>query len=129
MGQIKIYAHAVTVARYRDAISGAVHRALVDAFAYPPEKRFQRFLPLEEENFLHPADRTRDFLIIEVLLFPGRSPEAKKAFYRNVLANLQAEAGIEANDVEIVLIEVPQENWSIRGVPGDELKLTYRVDV
>ena len=129
MGQIKIFGHVTTLTRYREAISGAVHKALVDAFAYPPEKRFQRFFPLEEADYLHPADRSRDYLIIEVILFPGRSPEAKKSFYRNVLANLESEAGIVANDVEIVLIESAKENWCIRGLPGDELKLNYRVDV
>ena len=129
MGQIKIFAHAETLARHREAISLSVHRALVEAFAYPPEKKFQRFLPLADGDFIYPADRSLDYLIIEVTLFPGRTTEAKKAFYRSVLENLKSSTGISPQDVEIVLVESPRENWSIRGTPGDELVLGYQVVV
>ena len=129
VGQVKIFGHSEALARHRSAISDAVHNALVEAFAYPIEKKFQRFLPLSELEFLHPADRSENYLVIEVLLFPGRSPQAKKAFYALVLENLKQGLGIVAQDVEIVLLESARENWCIRGVPGDELTLTYRVDV
>lgn len=128
MGQLKISGHAEVLNRHRGSIGDALHRALVEAFAYPAEKRFQRFFPLADADFVYPADRSRNYLIVEVTLFPGRSSDAKKAFYRNVQANLGA-LGFEANDVEIVLIESPRENWSIRGVPGDELALGYKVSV
>lgn len=128
MGQIKVYGHAATLSRHRQAISDAVHAALVEAFAYPEEKRFQRFFPSADEDFVHPADRGAEYLMVEVLLFPGRSLEAKKAFYRKVLDNL-SDLGISASSVEIVLVESARENWSIRGVPGDELALGYRVEV
>jgi len=129
MGQVKIFGSVETLELYRREISDAVHPALVSAFDYPGEKRFQRFFPLPGEDFLHPADRTKDYLVIEVILFPGRSVEAKKAFYRLVLANLESSTTIPSADVEIVLIESSRENWLIRGMPGDELKLNYRVEV
>ena len=128
MGQLKIYGHADVVARHRRGIGDALHQALVEAFTYPAEKRFQRFFPLADADFVYPSDRSRNYLIVEVTLFSGRSTDAKKAFYHNVLANLRA-LGFEANDVEIVLIEAARESWSIRGVPGDELSLGYRIDV
>jgi hypothetical protein len=37
--------------------------------------------------------------------------------------------GIHKNDVEITIFETPRENWGIRGLPGDELPLNYKVDV
>jgi phenylpyruvate tautomerase PptA (4-oxalocrotonate tautomerase family) len=128
MGQLKIYGHADVIADHRQALSDALHRALVDAFAYPAEKRFHRFFPVADADFLYPADRSRNYLIVEVTLFPGRSTDAKKAFYRAALANLGA-LGFDPVDVEIVLVESPRENWSIRGVPGDELGLGYKVEV
>ena len=128
MGQIKIYGHASKLSSRRQAIGDAVHQALVEALAYPAEKRFQRFFPLADEDFVHPSDRSADYLVIELILFSGRSTEAKKSFSRLVLRNLKA-VGIAANDVEIVLIESARENWTIRGVPGDELNLNYKVDV
>ncbi|APF21976.1 putative transglutaminase-like protein [Clostridium butyricum] len=33
------------------------------------------------------------------------------------------------NDVEITIFETPNYNWGIRGVPGDELGLNYKVNV
>ena len=37
--------------------------------------------------------------------------------------------GISAQDVEITRSETPRENWGIRGLPGDELGLNYKVEV
>jgi phenylpyruvate tautomerase PptA (4-oxalocrotonate tautomerase family) len=129
MGQIKVYAHRATLDRHRQTLSDTLHEALVEAFAYPADKKFQRFLALEDGDFIHPADRSSDYLVIEVVLFPGRSPEAKKAFYRGVLGRLQSRCGLSCDAVEIVLIESAKENWFLRGTPGDELVLNYRVDV
>jgi len=37
--------------------------------------------------------------------------------------------GVAPDDLEIVILESPPENWGIRGRSGDELDLPYRVDV
>ncbi|GAB2487756.1 hypothetical protein GCM10027063_31660 [Promicromonospora xylanilytica] len=37
--------------------------------------------------------------------------------------------GLEAEDLEVVILESPKENWGIRGMSGDELALSYRVEV
>jgi len=31
--------------------------------------------------------------------------------------------------VEITITETPRSNWGIRGLPADELELSYKVDV
>jgi hypothetical protein len=49
--------------------------------------------------------------------------------HRPALGEAIHRALVEANDVEIVLLEAPRENWLLRGTPGDELTLSYRVDV
>ena len=36
---------------------------------------------------------------------------------------------LSVEDLEIIIIESPPQNWGIRGVSGDELSLDYRVDV
>ena len=128
MGQLKIYARAATLAQHQSAISDALHEALVSALSYPADKKFQRFFPLADGDFVYPADRGENYLVLEVVLFPGRTAQAKKAFGRRVLENL-APLGFTPQAIEIVLIESARENWTIRGVPGDELALNYRVDV
>jgi phenylpyruvate tautomerase PptA (4-oxalocrotonate tautomerase family) len=102
---------------------------VVEALSFPADKRFHRFFPMDREDFTFPEDRSDRYLILEVSLFQGRAPETKKRFIRLLYERIGRELGIEAQDVEIALLETPKENWGIRGVPGDELELPYRVEV
>lgn len=129
MAQVKIYAHSSTISEHREALSHAIHTAIMDALAYPPEKKFQRFLPLDSENFIYPADRSAHYIIIEISMFEGRSVEAKKQLLRALFRNIKDQVGIAPQDVEITLFETPKHHWGIRGVPGDELALNYTVEV
>lgn len=129
MAQIKVFARRQTIERHRAALSEAIHRAVMQALAYPAEKRFHRFIGLEAEDFLYPDDRSESYLIVEIGMFEGRSTEAKKALISGIFANVTEATGIAAQDVEITIFETPRGNWGIRGVPGDELALGYVVSV
>lgn len=128
MAQFKIYGHRAFMEHAHQSISDAIHTASVTALGLPQSKRFHRFLPLEPWQFVAPPDRSHRYLIIEIMMFEGRPEATIKAFYRQVLDNLQGDCGIAANDIELVITESPRRNWLIRGLPGDELELTYRVD-
>ncbi len=127
MAQIKIYALRETL-ESREEISNAIHASVMEALAYPIEKRFHRFFPLESEDFIFGSDRSSQYMILEISMFEGRSIEAKKNLIRLLFANLEL-LGFVANDVEIMILETPKHNWGIRGVPGDELNLNYKVEV
>ena len=99
------------------------------ALAYPPEKRFQRFIPLDTGDFVHPADRGDDYTIIEISMFEGRSDAAKRALIRELFTRIQGEAGIAPFSVEITITETPKVNWGIRGVNAADLDLDYTVNV
>ena len=129
MAQIKIYGLKAHLATCRTPLSDAIHACVVEALQYPPDKRFHRFFPLEPENFVYPADRSEQYTIIEISMFEGRADETKKQLIRLLFAKLQADVGIAPQDVEITIFETPRQNWGIRGQPGDELGLNYRVDV
>ena len=62
-------------------------------------------------------------------LFEGRSIEAKKAFVRALYERTRTRLELAAADLEITLFETPRHNWGIRGLPGDELELGYKVGV
>ncbi len=128
MSQFRIYGHANYLRERTRLISDAVHSAAVAGLAIPEEKRFHRFFPLEDGYFFTPDDRSEAYLIIECVLFEGRSMETKKAFYRELLQRLGADCGIAAQDIEFTFIETPRHDWFIRGVPGDELSLNYTVN-
>jgi phenylpyruvate tautomerase PptA (4-oxalocrotonate tautomerase family) len=137
MPQTKIYGHAEFIQKHRMTISDSVHACMIEALNYPPEKRFQRFFGLAAEDFIYPNDvlrpteghRTEQYLVIEISLFEGRSIEAKKKLIRLIYQKLNESLNIGANDIEIILYEIPQHNWGVRGVPGDELNLNYQVNV
>lgn len=128
MGQIKIYGHEAFVSEMRDAISDAVHACTVSVLGLPEGKRFHRFFGLKQEDFIHPDDRTEKYLIIEVSMISGRTTETKKDYIRALIRSLNEQCGIPVNDIEITLLESPQENWGIRGLPVDELKLNYKIN-
>ncbi len=129
MAQIKVYSRRENIDQYRELLSEAIHRSVMHALSYPAEKRFHRFISLDKEDFIFPSDRSDQHLIIEILMFEGRSIDAKKTLIRELFNNIHASCGIQANDIEITLIETPKENWGIRGMSGDELVLNYKVDV
>ena len=129
MAQVTIYGLRSTLDRHRKALSDAIHASVMGALAYPAEKRFHRFIGVSPEDFVHPDDRTDDYVIVEISMFHGRSIDAKKALIRALYANIGAACGITSTDIEITIFETPRENWGIRGVPGDELTLTYAVTI
>jgi len=129
MAQIKIYARRALLAECQALISQAVHSALVSALQYPEDKKFQRFFPMDEGDFIHPSDRSERYTIIEVSMFEGRSVAAKRALIQALIDKLKAHADIDAQDIEITLFETPKVNWGIRGMNGEDLALGYKVDV
>ncbi|MET0027961.1 MAG: tautomerase family protein [Candidatus Thiodiazotropha sp.] len=129
MAQVKIYARKEHIEIHRDKLSEAIQASLVEALDYPPEKRFQRFIPLDAADFIYPDDRSHEYTIIEISLFQGRSLSAKNALIRALYRNIAAACAIQDQDVEITLFETPREHWGIRGVTGDELTLNYKVEV
>lgn len=128
MAQIKIYGHDAHLQTHRQAISDAIHACAMSELGLPADKRFHRFIPLTAEDFIHPADRSEVYTIIEVSLFEGRTVETKKAFIRALFARFESDNLASPQDLEITLTETPRRNWGIRGKPGDELTLNYKVE-
>lgn len=129
MAQVVIWGHRAALADRREALTSAVHGAVMVALDYPPEKRFQRFVPLDPEDFVHPEDRGTDYTIIEISMFEGRSEEAKRALMRELFERVEREAGVPPHSLEITITETPKVNWGIRGQNAADINLGYRVEV
>lgn len=115
---------------YKKAILEGVHHALVDAFSIPNSDRFQRIYELSKEDFECPPDRTDAVTIIQIAIFPGRSLEAKRKLYKNIIHNLGENPGIHGHDIMILLLEPPLENWGVRGgQPASEVDFGFKIDV
>nr|WP_297461503.1 tautomerase family protein [uncultured Halomonas sp.] len=119
MPQVKFYGLKAPLRRDREALSAAVQAALVTAFAVSEDKCFQRFIGLDAEDFIYPADRSERYTIIEISCFEGRSAEARRALIRLAYEEIGLRVGIGAQDVEITLFETPKANWGIGGKVAD----------
>ena len=124
MAQVKIYGRRDQLSQLRPALSEAIHQCLTDVLQLPDEKRFQRFLPMDAEDFLHP--RGPGYTVMEISMFEGRTGDTKRALIAALYDHWQR-LGQHPDDLEITIFETPRGNWGIRGVPGDELILTYPI--
>lgn len=56
---------------------------------------------------------------VNVYMWPGRTAEVKRNIIQGITRVFE-ENGIPAQAVEVILIEVPKENWGLGGVPASE---------
>ncbi len=129
MSQVRVYGHRQALTAHRDALSACIHACLVEALGLPPSQKFQRFIPLDDGDFIHPDDRTGAYTIIEISMFAGRSEATRRRLIRLLFERIERDVGISPQDVEITIFESPAANWGIRGRCGDELTLDYAVEV
>ena len=80
----------------------------------PVDKCFQRFIALDDDDFVHPEDRDSAYTIIEISTFKGRSDDAKRALIDELFHRVEVEAGIAPHSFEITITETPKVNWGIR---------------
>jgi 4-oxalocrotonate tautomerase family enzyme len=114
---------------YQKAILDGVHAALVDTIHIPDHDRRQRLYELDQDHFEH-TGRSKQYTIIEITMFKGRSFEAKKLLYASIVNKLEQSPGINGNDITIVIHEPSLENWGIRGgKPASEVDLGFEVKV
>ncbi|MWC31041.1 tautomerase family protein [Paenibacillus sp. MMS18-CY102] len=129
MAQVKVFGLKEHLAPLKARYSEIIHACIVEAFKLPADKKFQRFFPMEQDDFYFAPGRTEAYTVIEISVFEGRSTESKKQLIHLLFERIRNELSISPEDIEITIFETPQSNWGIRGVTGDELKLNYKVNV
>jgi 4-oxalocrotonate tautomerase family enzyme len=129
MPLVKIEIEKGNSPEYKKAILDGIHQALVETIKIPDHDRRQRLYELDAANFEHNG-RSKQYTIIEITMFKGRSNEAKKALYRRIVDLLEANPDIPGNDITIIINDPPLENWGIRGgYPASELDLGFNIKV
>lgn len=107
----------------------AVQAALLSSLKLPDYDRDVVLDMYEADTRILPTGRSERYTRIEIMMFSGRSIDAKRLLYRTLVANL-SEMGVPANEIKIILVEVPAENWGLRGgLPASEIDLGFKVDV
>jgi phenylpyruvate tautomerase PptA (4-oxalocrotonate tautomerase family) len=106
-----------------------VQSALLSALKIPDYDRDVVLDIYDAATRIVPTGRSERYTRIEVVMFSGRSLDAKGALYQALVANLSA-LGVPATEIKIILQEVPAENWGLRGgQPASEIDLGFEVDV
>jgi phenylpyruvate tautomerase PptA (4-oxalocrotonate tautomerase family) len=126
---IRIYGIREKLDPIKHRLSDVINQCMVEALAFPDNKRAQRFFPMQKEDFYYPEGRTDAYTVIEISMMEGRSVEARKQLIHLLFEHINAELGIQPLDVEITVFESPACNWGFRGMTGDEAMLGYKVDV
>jgi phenylpyruvate tautomerase PptA (4-oxalocrotonate tautomerase family) len=107
----------------------AIQSALLSAIEIPDWGRDIVVELCEGNRRIVPTGRSEQFTRIEIELFSGRSLEAKRRLYRSIVQNLAA-LGVPKDEIKIILLEVPLENWGVRGgLAASEIDLGFKVDV
>jgi hypothetical protein len=107
----------------------AVQSALLTSLKIPDWDRDIALELYDEKTRIVPTGRSDRYTRIEVVMFAGRSLDTKHALYKAIVKNL-SEIGVPATEIKTILVEVPAENWGLRGgLPASEIDLGFKVDV
>lgn len=111
------------------ALIEALYQAQRATLKVPEGDRQIRYVEHRPEHFAVPPGKSENFTYVEINLFPGRSLDAKRALYAEIVRRF-GELGIAPGDILIVLHEPPLENWGIRGgQPACEVDLGFSLKV
>jgi phenylpyruvate tautomerase PptA (4-oxalocrotonate tautomerase family) len=112
----------------KQAIHTAIHEALVECFKIPEHDYHHRMQVFEEYDYPVAPGKSIRSLLIEMLIFPGRSDQAKENLYASICKRLEV-LGTAAADVQIILLENPMENWGFRGMSAAKMDLGFNLRV
>ena len=129
MAQVKVYGLREHLEPVKQRLSDAIHSCVVEALKFPLNKRAHRFFHMERGDFFFPASASEKYTIVEISMFEGRSVETKKHLIRLLFERVCSEADRKPNEIEVTITETPKHNWGFRGGPGDEVGLSYEVEV
>jgi phenylpyruvate tautomerase PptA (4-oxalocrotonate tautomerase family) len=104
-------------ASYRKALGDIVYTAMRQTIDVPLDDKFQIITEhAPEELNIAPAymgnHYSHDLILIQITMSLGRTVEKKKALFRRIADDLQAQLGLRQDDVFINLVETVKENWS-----------------
>jgi len=101
---------------YKRIFMSTVHDALEVALGIPDWDRFQRLYEIDSDYFERSYDKSENFCIIELTIFPGRSRDIKGAIISEITKLLGERLNIAPKDIFIVINDPPFENWGLGGV-------------
>lgn len=100
---------------FKKTVLECIHAGLMESIGISDWDRFQRIVEIPAEDFETAPEKTENFMIVELSLFPGRTKEQKGNAIKAITSKLVDRLGIVPTDVFIVINEPPLENWGMGG--------------
>jgi ketosteroid isomerase-like protein len=103
--------------KYLEAVSRAVHDALVAEFRMKPEDHFQIIHQHEAGELAFSRDfrggpRSDDWIVLRITDGLDRGERAKRRFYKTLVRLLEEDPGVRPADVFVMMTVTPPENFS-----------------
>jgi 4-oxalocrotonate tautomerase len=99
------------------AITAAVHEAMVECLNVPERDRFQ-ILSQHEPGSFHfdrhylDIERSARFVLVRITLIEGRTAAVKQAFYSRLAELLAERVELRIEDLTVVLTQNTREDWT-----------------
>ncbi|WP_300674076.1 tautomerase family protein [Soonwooa sp.] len=101
----------------QDAISKAVHQALIEHFNIPADDYFHIIEALKQPKLKYPTTyldvaHTDNIVFVQIIAAKGRTTEQKRNLYQKIAELIAQNTSIKTDDVIITLLENEKDNWS-----------------
>lgn len=127
MPLIKVHIRDGKTKEHKKALLDGIHNALVSAFKIPEKDRTMLLTEYDAEHF---DGRDENFTIVEITAFAGRSKDAKRQLYKEIVENVTKTTALNPTDIFIIVNDIPKDNWGIRGGQmASEVDLGFKIDV
>jgi phenylpyruvate tautomerase PptA (4-oxalocrotonate tautomerase family) len=127
MPLIKVHMRDGKTKEHKKAVLDGIHNALVSAFKIPDKDRTQLLAEYDAEHF---DGRDENYTVVEIVAFEGRSKDAKRQLYKEIVGNICGSTKLQPTDIFIIVNDIPKDNWGIRGGQmASEVNIGFKIDV
>ena len=127
MPLIKVHMRDGKTKEHKKAVLDGVYNALVSAFKISEKDRTQLLTEYDAEHF---DGRDENYTIVEIMVFEGRSKDAKKRLYKEIVESVCNTTKLQPTDICIIVNDIPKDNWGIRGGQmASEVDFGFKIDV
>ncbi len=108
---VKIHISSTVLPFQKPILVKEIRKALVEVLKI--DERIGQVILYESLPQLRSAHESRSssFVLIEVSMYPGRSPELKKDLMKKICSLTSRYLEVEEKDINCCILEISQENW------------------
>ncbi|WP_051940281.1 tautomerase family protein [Stenoxybacter acetivorans] len=124
---VKVEESTIRSITEQQEIISCIFKNLKNIFGVADEELQARYQYFSADTFYSPSNNS-NYIHIEIILFKGRSLNAKRKLYKQITIDLASLLNILPKDILILLNEQVSENWGMHGgLSADEIDFGYNI--